>query len=44
MSTLRVVDISDFDVIFGMDWLQHIDSSLIVIAGGLLPTHETVFV
>ena len=32
---LWVMDTSDFDVILGMDWL---------ILGGLLPTHETVFV
>ena len=41
---LRVMDISDFDVILGMDWLTAHRSSLIVIVGGLLPTHGTVFV
>ena len=41
---LRVMDISEFYVILGMDWLTAHRSSLIVIVGGLLPTHGTVFV
>ena len=44
MVELRVMDISDFDVILGMDWLTAHKSSLIMIVGGLLPTHGTVFV
>ena len=36
---LRVMNISDFDVILGMDWLTHIESSLTMTVGGLLPTH-----
>ena len=35
---LRVMDISDFDVILGMDWLTHTESSLTVIVIGFLPT------
>ena len=36
---LRVMDISDFDVIIVMDWLTAHRVSLIVTVGGLLPTH-----
>ena len=37
---LRVMDMSKFDVILGMETSrQHIESSSIVIVGGLLPTH-----
>ena len=32
------MDISDFDVILGMDWLTHTESSLTVIVIGFLPT------
>ena len=38
---LRVMDILEFDVIRRRDWLP-IESSLIVIVGGLLPTHRMV--
>ena len=41
---LQVMDISDFDVILGMDWLMHTELSLIVIIGGLLPTHGMISV
>ena len=43
---LRVMDISDLDIILGMDLdiIQLTESSLIMIVGGLLPTHVTVFV
>ena len=36
MVDLRVIDISDYDVILGMDWLTA--------HRGLLPTHETIVV
>ena len=41
---LRVMDISDFDVIFGMDWLTAHRVVIDLIVGGLLPTHRMVFV
>ena len=36
---LKVMDMSEFDVILGMDWLAAHRASLIVIVRGLLPTH-----
>ena len=39
---LRVLDMSKFDVILGMDWLTAYGSSSIVSVGGLPPTHRTV--
>ena len=41
---LRVMDISDIDVILGMIGCRHTGSSLIVIVGGLLLTHGTISV
>ena len=38
------MDMSEFDVIIGMDWLTAHWSSLIMIVGGLLPTHRMVVV
>ena len=36
---LRVMDMSKFDVILRMDWLTAHQVVMVVIAGGLLPTH-----
>ena len=41
---LRVMDMSKFDVILGMDWSTTHRVVMIVIVGGLLPTHRTMFV
>ena len=41
---LRVMDMSEFDVILGMDWLTTYKSSSIVSVGGLPPTRRTVLV
>ena len=40
---LRVMDMLEFDVILGMDWLMYTESSLTVIVGGLPPTHWMMF-
>ena len=40
---LMVMDMSDFDVILGMDWLTA-HGVIIEIVRGLLPTHHMVFV
>ena len=34
------MDILEFEVILRMDWLTTLESSLIVIIGGLPPTHR----
>ena len=44
MVDLRVMDISDFDVILGMDWLTAHRVIVDCDVGGLLPTHGTVYV
>ena len=38
------MDISDFDVILGMDWLMAHRVIIVWIVGGLLPAHGMVFV
>ena len=41
---LRIMDMLEFDVILGMDWLTAYGSLSIVSVGGLPPTHRTVLV
>ena len=41
---LRIMDMSEFDVILGMDWLTTRGSLSIVSVGGLPPTRRTVLV
>ena len=41
---LRIMDMSEFDVILGMDWLTAYRSLSIVSVGGLPPTHRTILV
>ena len=41
---LRIMDMSEFDVILGMDWLAVTRFLSIVSAGELPPTHKTVLV
>ena len=41
---LRIMDMSEFDVILGMDWLTVYKVVSIVSAGELPPTHRTVLV
>ena len=41
---LRIMDMSKFNVILGMDWLTAYRSLSIVSMGGLPPTHKTVLV
>ena len=38
---LGVMDMSEFDIILGMNWLTAYQSSLIVSVGESLPTHRT---
>ena len=41
---LRIMDMLEFDVILGMDWLTTYGSLSIVSVGGLPPTRRTVLV